>query len=77
MKRRQRGRLSQSLWTVDEFLDIVPLLRAIWDDASLKITFDQRAKVITENFVSLVVCYTMIIKFLYSNTNLENKTLFV
>ncbi|TPP66212.1 putative gtp-binding protein alpha subunit gna [Fasciola gigantica] len=50
--RRDRARLNQLQWTEDEFLQLVPAMRAIWADPSIQSAFDQRAKVITENFVS-------------------------
>ncbi|KAH8868245.1 Guanine nucleotide-binding protein subunit alpha-13 [Schistosoma japonicum] len=48
--RRERARLSQPLWLEEEFLEIVPLLRAIWADESVRLAFDKRSKIITENF---------------------------
>ncbi|KAK4474901.1 hypothetical protein MN116_002010 [Schistosoma mekongi] len=50
MMRRERARLGQPLWLEDEFLEIVPLLRAIWGDEGVRLAFDQRSKIITENF---------------------------
>ncbi|VDP72079.1 unnamed protein product [Echinostoma caproni] len=50
--RRERARLNQLQWTEDEFLELVPAMRVIWADPSIRTAFDQRAKVITENFVS-------------------------
>lgn len=50
--RRDRARLNQLQWTEDEFIQLVPAMRAIWADPSIQSAFDQRAKVITENFVS-------------------------
>lgn len=54
--RRERARLAQLLWTVDEFLQLVPLMEAIWADASIRDAFDQRSKLITENFVRYGWC---------------------
>ncbi|VDQ08159.1 unnamed protein product [Trichobilharzia regenti] len=53
MTRRERARLSQPRWLEEEFLEIVPALRAIWADPSIQTAFDQRSKIITENFVFL------------------------
>ncbi|CAH8871141.1 unnamed protein product [Trichobilharzia szidati] len=50
MTRRERARLGQPLWLEEEFLEIVPALRAIWADPSIQTAFDQRSKIITENF---------------------------
>ncbi|CAL8105464.1 unnamed protein product [Calicophoron daubneyi] len=48
--RRERARLHQPLWAENEFLNLVPAMRAVWADASIRTAFDQRARVITENF---------------------------
>ncbi|VDO73677.1 unnamed protein product [Schistosoma margrebowiei] len=50
MMRRERSRLGQPLWLEEEFLEIVPSLNAIWKDESVRLAFDQRSKIITENF---------------------------
>ncbi|XP_018655274.1 putative gtp-binding protein alpha subunit, gna [Schistosoma mansoni] len=50
MMRRERSRLGQPLWLEEEFLEIVPSLNAIWEDESVRLAFDQRSKIITENF---------------------------
>ncbi|CAH8652233.1 unnamed protein product [Heterobilharzia americana] len=50
MMRHERARLSQPLWLEEEFLEIVPALRAIWEDTSIRSAFEQRSKIITENF---------------------------
>nr|VZI04583.1 unnamed protein product [Spirometra erinaceieuropaei] len=47
---RERARLQQSLWTEDEFLEVVPLLSKIWADDSIRLAFDQRSRLITEDF---------------------------
>ncbi|KAF7251400.1 hypothetical protein EG68_08644 [Paragonimus skrjabini miyazakii] len=48
--RRDRARLNQLLWTEDEFLALIPAMSVIWADGGIRKAFDQRAKMITENF---------------------------
>ncbi|CAH8669262.1 unnamed protein product [Heterobilharzia americana] len=55
MMRHERARLSQPLWLEEEFLEIVPALRAIWEDTSIRSAFEQRSKIITENFSEIRV----------------------
>ncbi|VDL95939.1 unnamed protein product [Schistocephalus solidus] len=47
---RERARLRQVLWMEDEFLQIAPLLAKIWADDSIRLAFDQRSRLITEDF---------------------------
>ncbi|KAL5107311.1 Guanine nucleotide-binding protein subunit alpha-12 [Taenia crassiceps] len=38
------------VWSEEEFLELAPLFRAIWSDTSIRATFDQRNRFITEGF---------------------------
>ncbi|KAL5969878.1 Guanine nucleotide-binding protein subunit alpha-13 [Taenia solium] len=38
------------VWSEEEFLELAPLFHAIWSDASIRATFDQRNRFITEGF---------------------------
>ncbi|VEL39016.1 unnamed protein product [Protopolystoma xenopodis] len=50
--RRERLRQMQSIWLEEEFLAIVDELRLVWADNAIRQAFDQRSKMITEDFVS-------------------------
>ncbi|KER20678.1 hypothetical protein T265_10834 [Opisthorchis viverrini] len=47
---RERVRLNTPVWSEEEFLQLVPSIQAIWADGSIRKAFDQRSKIITENF---------------------------
>ncbi|VDN10719.1 unnamed protein product [Dibothriocephalus latus] len=59
---RERARLRQLLWTQEEFLEIAPLLAKIWSDDSIRLAFDQRSRLITEDFVSSLLLYYFCLK---------------
>lgn len=41
-------------WTEEEFLALAPLFQAIWADSSIRAAFDQRNRLVTEDFVSSI-----------------------
>ena len=42
-------------WTEEEFLSLAPLFHTIWANSSIREAFDQRNRLITEDFVSTFI----------------------